>query len=109
MLDNETVYFDEDLTLRLKWKEGHFSKEYALMTFPVTVGKLKESVQMCMEDASISRLHARFIQQDEAVVLQDLDSTNGTWVNGKKLAAGEETVIRRNDEIQFGKIIVNVV
>ncbi len=109
MLDNETVYFDEDLTLHLKWKEGHFSKEYALMTFPVTVGKLKESVQMCIEDASISRLHARFMQQDEAVILQDLDSTNGTWVNGKKLTAGEEAVIRRNDEIQFGKIIVNVV
>ena len=109
MLDNETVYFDEDLTLRLKWKEGHFSKEYALMTFPVTVGKLKESVQMCIEDASISRLHARFTQQDEAVILQDLDSTNGTWVNGKKLTAGEEAIIRRNDEIQFGKIIVNVV
>lgn len=109
LLDSETVYFDEDLSLRLKWKEGHFSKEYTLMTFPVTVGKLKESVQMCIEDASISRLHARFTQQEGTVILQDLDSTNGTWINGKRLAAGEEAVIGRDDEIQFGKIIVNVV
>lgn len=109
MLDNETVYFDEELTLRLKWKEGRFSKEYALTKYPVTVGKLRESVQLYIEDASISRLHARFTLQDETIIVQDLDSTNGTWVNGKKLAAGEEAVIRRNDEIQFGKIIVNVV
>lgn len=109
MLDNETVYFDEELTLRLKWKEGHFSKEYALTSFPMTVGKWKESVQICIGDDSVSRLHARFTQQDDAVILQDLDSTNGPRVNGKRLAAGEEAVIRRNDEIQFGKIIVNVV
>lgn len=109
ILNSETVFFDEDLTLCLKWKEGHFLKEYALTSFPVAVGKLKESVGLCIEDASISRLHARFTQQEDVVILQDLDSTNGTWVNGKKLAAGEEVVIRRNDEIQFGKIIVNVV
>ena len=109
ILDNETVYFDEELTLRLKWKEGHFSKEFMLTSFPVTVGKLRESVQMQIEDESVSRLHARFTQQDEAVILQDLDSTNGTRVNGKRLLAGEEAIIRRNDEIQFGKIIVNVV
>ena len=41
--------------------------------------------------------------------MQDLDSTNGTFVNGRRLASGEEVVIKRNDEIQFGKIIVNVV
>ena len=109
MLDNETVYFDEELTLCLKWMEGHFSKEFMLTSFPITVGKLRESVQMQIEDESVSRLHARFTQQDEAVILQDLDSTNGTRVNGKRLLAGEEAIIRRNDEIQFGKIIVNVV
>jgi len=109
ILDNQTVFFDEETTMCLKWKEGRFSKDYLMTTFPVTVGKLKDSVQLRIDDASISRLHAQFIQQDEAVILQDLDSTNGTWVNGKKLAAGEEIIIHRNDEIQFGKIIVNVV
>ena len=109
MSDSETVFFDEEISLYLKWKEGHFSKEYSLVTFPVTVGKLKNSVQLYIDDASVSRLHARFTQQEDVIILQDLDSTNGTFVNGKRLAAGEEAVIRRNDEIQFGKIIVNVV
>ena len=109
VLDNETVYFEDELCYHLKWKEGHFSKEFYLKEFPVTVGKMKGSVGLCIEDASISRLHACFKEQGKEIVLQDLDSTNGTYVNGKRLAPGEVTVIRRSDEIQFGKIIVNVV
>ena len=109
MLDNETVYFEDELCYHLKWKEGHFSKEFYLKELPVTVGKMKGNVGLCIEDASISRLHACFKDQGKEIVLQDLDSTNGTYVNGRRLASGEVTVIRRSDEIQFGKIIVNVV
>ena len=108
-LDDVTVYFDQEEYLRLKWKEGRFSKEYILEEFPATVGKLKESVQIAVNDPSISRLHARFRKQTNTIYLQDLDSTNGTFVNGKRLCMGEEAIIGRGDEIQFGKIIVNVV
>lgn len=107
--DDVTVFFDQDEYLTLKWKEGHFSKEYVLEEFPVTVGKMQSSVQMVIDDASVSRLHARFRKQGSAIYLQDLDSTNGTYVNEKQLAIGEENIIKRGDEIQFGKIIVNVV
>lgn len=109
ILDDETIYFEDELCYRLKWKEGHFSKEFYLKEFPVTVGKMKGSVGLCIEDTSISRLHACFKQQGKEIILQDLDSTNGTYVNGKRLAPGEVIVINRSDEIQFGKIIVNVV
>ncbi len=109
ILDNETVYFEEEFSYHLKWREGHFSKEFYLKEFPVTVGKMKGSVGLYIEDASVSRLHACFKEQGKDVVLQDLDSTNGTYVNGKQLAPGEVRVINRSDEIQFGKIIVNVV
>ena len=107
--DDVTVFFDQDEYLTLKWKEGHFSKEYILEEFPVTVGKMQRSVQVVIEDKSVSRLHARFRKQGSTVYLQDLDSTNGTYVNEKQLFVGEEQIIKRGDEIQFGKIIVNVV
>lgn len=107
--DDVTVFFDQDEYLTLKWKEGHFSKEYILEEFPVTVGKMQSSVQMIIEDTSVSRLHARFRKQGSKVYLQDLDSTNGTYVNKNQLSVGEERIIKRGDEIQFGKIIVNVV
>ena len=108
-LDDVTVFFDQEEYLRLKWKEGRFSKEHILDTFPLNVGKLKESVQVFINDSSVSRLHARFRSQGSTLYLQDLDSTNGTFINGKRLVAGEDAIIKRGDEIQFGKIIVNVV
>ena len=107
--DDVTVFFDKDEYLTFQWKEGHFSKEHILEEFPVTVGKMKGKGQMIIEDSSVSRLHARLRKQGETVYLQDLDSTNGTYVNKKQLFAGEERIIKRGDEIQFGKIIVNVV
>lgn len=109
VLDNETVYFEDELCYHLKWKEGHFSKEFYLRELPVTVGKMKGSVGLYIEDASVSRLHACFKEQGKDIILQDLDSTNGTYINGKRLAPGEVKVVNRGDEIQFGKIIVNVV
>ena len=109
MEDDVTVFFDKEEYINLKWKEGHFSKEHCLEKFPVTVGKLRESTQLYINDSSVSRLHARFRKQGNDIYSQDLDSTNGTFVNEKKLRAGEEAIIKRGDEIQFGKIIVNVV
>lgn len=108
-MDSETVYFEEELCFQLKWKEGHFSREYYLRELPVTVGKIKEKAEVCIEDDSVSRLHACFIERGREILLQDLDSTNGTFVNGQRLAPGELKIINRGNEIQFGKIIVNVV
>ena len=106
-VDCETIFFDTDLVL--KWKEKGFSKEYTLSDFPISVGKLRGSVQVVMEDDSISRLHAKIMREKGDVFIQDLDSTNGTFVNGQRLFSGQKVTIHREDEIQFGKITVNVV
>ncbi len=108
-LDEETVYFDDTAYLSFRWKEDGCIKEFELSEFPASIGKLKEDVEIVIEDVSVSRMHACVKEKGNAVLLQDLDSTNGTFVNGKRLIAGEEVIIKRNDEIQFGKIIVNVV
>lgn len=104
---SETVFFGDNYIL--KWKEGKFSREYELSDFPIKVGKIKGENIITIEDMSISRIHARFEERKGKIYLQDLNSTNGTIVNGKGLRAGEEIEIKRDDEIQFGKIVVNVV
>lgn len=48
---------------------------------PILVGRL-ESCTIVVEDASVSRHHAEISRIEDAVVLADLDSTNGTRVNG---------------------------
>lgn len=52
-------------------------------------------------DLDVSSRHATVLLQDEMFILRDLGSTNGTFVNGKRLTT--DHVIASEDEIQFGK------
>src|SRR5262245_33506508 len=51
-------------------------------------------------DGKVSREHCRFTLRDGAVVLEDLGSQNGTFVNGLRLAS--PCVLGRGDEIAIG-------
>jgi len=52
----------------------------------------------------VSRLHARLYQRGEAWVVEDVGSTNGTFLNGRRIAHGEETLLREGDRIRCGQL-----
>ena len=52
------------------------------------------------DDASVSKLHARLHLADGAATVEDLDSTNGTLLNGKRLEG--MAALRRGDRIGLG-------
>ncbi len=55
-------------------------------------------------DAKISRRHARIIRTGDGFALEDLGSTNGTFVNrGRRLLPGSPQPIKEGDEIIVGK------
>ena len=60
------------------------------------------------EEAGVSRRHARLLRDGRAVYLMDLDSTNGTRVNGELLAPGVEKRLRDGDELRLGRLTVYV-
>lgn len=57
-------------------------------------------------DAGVSRRHAILAPQAAGFVLEDLNSANGTFVNGRRLAPQTQTVIAHGDEIKFGTLIL---
>jgi hypothetical protein len=65
---------------------------------PVTIGRLPEC-DVVITDASVSRRHAEVRRRDGAFVVIDLDSTNGTRVNG---AGVRERPLADGDEIKVG-------
>ena len=108
----ETVFFYSDENeeyLKLQWKERGRKKQFVLKEFPCTVGKLKEEVSLVIRDNSVSRVHCRFIEKDGKICIMDLNSTNGTSLNGLPIINGEIQEIEKNDEILIGKVIVSVV
>ena len=66
----------------------------------VTIGRAPENT-IHIEDPSVSGRHAQLHLVGETFHLQDLDSTNGTRVNGEAVTS---VALRPGDRIQFGKI-----
>jgi two-component system cell cycle response regulator len=65
----------------------------------VTVGR-NESSSHRIDDASVSGTHARIVAVGDSYVLADERSTNGTFVNGVRVA--EPVVLRDGDRVQLG-------
>lgn len=49
-----------------------------------------------------SRQHAKILQDKDVIFLEPLPTTNGTFINGTELAAGERHALKSGDEILFG-------
>lgn len=53
-------------------------------------------------DDAVSRRHARISVRHGRFLLQDLNSTNGTWLNGRKLSSGSDVPLQPGDEVEIG-------
>lgn len=69
------------------------------------IGKQREESDLILEDDTISRLHARICKEDDIVLLEDLNSTNGTFKNGLRLQPYEKRRLEEGDEVRFGKLL----
>jgi len=52
----------------------------------------------------VSRHHAALIPGEDALYVVDLDSTNGTWINGKYLEPGQRYMLEPGDRLELGLI-----
>lgn len=52
----------------------------------------------------VSRIHARFERAGSRLFLRDLNSTNGTWINGERLVAQNVYEVDHGDRIEFGRM-----
>ncbi len=66
---------------------------------PLTIGRDK-SVELVLTDPEVSRRHARLETQGGIVFVRDLESSNGTFLNGRRLRSAIET--REGDTIDVG-------
>jgi hypothetical protein len=56
----------------------------------------------------LSRRHAILRRENETLVVQDLNSRNGTHINGKQIESGELRPLRDGDEVRFGNLALRV-
>ena len=75
-----------------------------LTDVPVTLGR-DDPADIQVRSRRLSRTHCRFVWDGERTVVEDLRSTNGTWVNGERV---EHREVRDADEVTVGSVVVTV-
>jgi hypothetical protein len=56
----------------------------------------------------VSRLHAVVKREGEQVILMDLGSSNGTYLNGKRMTPNSEQNLNHGDVVMFGKLKIQI-
>ena len=74
----------------------------------IVVGRDPSESSHIVVDASVSRAHARVYVKGGVVHIEDLGSTNGTFLNGQKLVKGEGARIRDGDELALGSVMFRI-
>lgn len=77
-----TIYLNEELTV---------------------IGKLENACDAVIDLPTVSRVHAKVRKREEEYYLTDLNSRNGTSVNGRLLRPEEEYLLQAEDEVDFAQ------
>jgi pSer/pThr/pTyr-binding forkhead associated (FHA) protein len=73
----------------------------------VTVGRAGGCGIVLDDDTYVSQLHARLFRQQHDTFVEDLGSTNGTFLNGSPVTVA--TRLRKGDRVQFGQTVCEVI
>jgi hypothetical protein len=72
----------------------------------LNVGRVSDN-ELCLNDTSVSKIHAALVMNQQSTLLvADTGSTNGTYINGRRIAYGESRPIEDGDVVRFGDIEV---
>ena len=69
--------------------------------FPCYIGSLMEYVDCVIQAEGVSRFHAKIDNKENQYYITDLNSTNGTFLNGCMLNAHEPELLHTGDQLRF--------
>ncbi|HSK63562.1 MAG TPA: FHA domain-containing protein, partial [Pyrinomonadaceae bacterium] len=101
---------DIEVIARITQQNG--TREVPLVFRPggrrLNVGRASDN-ELTLNDASVSKIHAALLMTAEgSLLVADTGSTNGTHINGRRIAYGESRVIEDGDVICFGDVEVRL-
>jgi hypothetical protein len=88
--------------LDVYWDDGRLDS-YLLTTDTVSVGRAPSNT-IPLDTDTISRYHFSIVRDEDIVTLTDLDSANGTYIDGIQLVSNQPHVLAGVEEIQIGQL-----
>ena len=97
------------MQVKLKVRSGsHEGKEIAISSEKFLIGR-SESCQLRPKSESVSRKHCIIVLKENRVLIQDLKSRNGTFVNDKRLPGDKAKILKPGDQLRIGKLLFEIV
>ena len=93
LLDNK------DNRLYMKNKEAYEQplENIEPVKYPCTIGSLEGSADIFIDSPVISKMHACLLKEDDKFYIEDMNSTNGTYINDERIAMHSKTRIADGD------------
>lgn len=88
----------------LRWEDISGAHKYEIGDRAVIVGCDAKKADCAIKLPGVSRMHARISKEDDAYYIKDLNSTNGTVVDGKELSCFELCRIKAGSKIILGNV-----
>jgi len=83
--------------------DGETQDEIPLTGDVFYVGKIEGKADLCLKDDTVSRMHACLKMKNGQWFVSDLNSTNGTFLNGERIKEKESILLSQGDELCFAK------
>lgn len=77
---------------------------FTLEVFPFVIGKGEKGIDGRIVNPLVSRIHSQVDYVDKSYYLTDLNSTNGTYLNGQRLEPHQQIKLTPGDCIQFARV-----
>jgi pSer/pThr/pTyr-binding forkhead associated (FHA) protein len=65
-----------------------------------------DKCHLVLDDTYVSQVHARIFAKGDSFLVEDLGSTNGTYLNRRRITAPAE--LHRGDQVKIGKTVMEV-
>ena len=80
----------------------------ALSDSGLFIGRDSRSCDLSINDGSVSRSHARIYKKADDIWIEDLDSTNGIQINGKKIPKGSSAMLPSRGTLTLGEVELSI-
>lgn len=94
---------DSAIPLYVKKADGYEAVTEKLEpdSYPCTIGSLEESSDIYIASPIISKMHACIIKDEDKFYIEDMNSTNGTFINGERIAMHNKMCLSDGDALRI--------
>jgi len=82
-------------------------KSFKLEDDPIVIGRSPEN-DIQIKDSSISRSHLKVLRKKRRYFVEDLRTTNGTFINGKRLEPGKAVEVKEGLPVVIGRVLISL-